>query len=112
MYIHPLEALGYYFILWSPPFAGHALRAANAALRSLLCDVSRTVGAADAGAAWWCSATSDSASSEVAAAAPVSFSFEAPHVTAFLIYVAVVGLAGILDHSGEEMIIRKHYNYN
>lgn len=56
MFIHPLEAFGYYVILWSPPFLFHT------------------------------------------------------HLHAFLIYIAVMGVCGILDHSGIRFHLPGVYN--
>jgi hypothetical protein len=75
MYIHPLEAAGYYTILYSPPFVGVAL---GGLLRAVL----------PAGVAG-------------AALAALPTAFTAPSLGGFAAYMAVVGVAGITDHSGE-----------
>ena len=57
LYIHPIEAFGYYCILYSPPFIFHT------------------------------------------------------HIYAFLMYMAIMGLCGVLDHSGIHTYIHYIYTY-
>ena len=80
MYISNLEAAGYYVILWSPPFVGHALAWAGRLLTG-----------------------GGLVPIQPQPALLLPFSVVSPHFASFLLYMSVVGTTGILDHSGEKL---------
>ena len=88
MVIHPLEAAGYYTIMWSSPFLAHALSFSCAAGATAL-GYARAAAQCDV----WPQLLPGVGSL---------------HVASFCAYIGVLGVAGIVDHSGVRLSLRMH----